>query len=108
MSHNKFKAGETQGTYVPTEPATAEEILAMANRLARARVTKGKALTSPSLTQLPANPCWGYERGYSPSLFWIANTALSSSRNCSKAHWMQLPSTRGSGQGRAGLQMRRP
>ena len=50
MPTNKFKAGETQGTYVLTEPVTTEEILAMANRLARARVTKGKALTSPSLT----------------------------------------------------------
>ena len=60
MSHNKFKAGETQGTYVLTEPATAEEILVMANRLARARVTKGKALTSPSLTyrQRAAEPAW--------------------------------------------------
>lgn len=48
--HQKFKAGESPGTYVLTEPATAEEILAMANRLARSRLSKGKALTSPSLT----------------------------------------------------------
>ncbi len=60
MSHNKFKAGETRGTYILTEPATTEEILAMANRLARARVTKGKALTSPeSHLQLPADPAAG-------------------------------------------------
>jgi len=46
MSHNKFKAGETQGTYVLTEPATAEEILAMG---------QGVDLAKPHL-QLPTNP----------------------------------------------------
>lgn len=50
MPNNKFKAGENQGTYVLTEPATAEEILAMANYLARSRLAKGNALTSPSIT----------------------------------------------------------
>ena len=50
MSHNKFKAGETRGTYVLAEPVTAEEILTMANKLARSKLSKGKALTSPSLT----------------------------------------------------------
>ena len=70
MSHNKFKAGETQGTYVLTEPATAEEILAMANRLARARVTKGKALTSPSLTYSCLQTLLqGYEREVFAILF---------------------------------------
>lgn len=50
MPHDKFKAGETRGTYVLAAPVTADDILDMANRLARAQVTKGKALTSPSLT----------------------------------------------------------
>lgn len=50
MSHTKFKAGETRGTYVLAEPVTAEEILTMANKLARSKLSKGKALTSPSLT----------------------------------------------------------
>jgi len=49
MNH-KFKAGETRGTYVLAEPVTAEEILTMANKLARSKLSKGKALTSPSLT----------------------------------------------------------
>ncbi|GAA4498814.1 RadC family protein [Pseudaeromonas paramecii] len=48
--HHKFKAGETRGTYVLAEPVTAEEILTMANKLARSKLSKGKALTSPSLT----------------------------------------------------------
>jgi DNA repair protein RadC len=70
MSHNKFKAGETQGTYVLTEPVTTEEILAMANRLARARVTKGKALTSPSLTYSCLQTLLqGYEREVFAILF---------------------------------------
>ena len=70
MPSNKFKAGETQGTYVLTEPVTTEEILAMANRLARARVTKGKALTSPSLTYSCLQTLLqGYEREVFAILF---------------------------------------
>ncbi len=95
MSHSKFKAGENQGTYVLTEPVTTEEILAMANRLARARVAKGKALTSPSLTYSCLQTLLQVMSArYSPSCFWIANTALSSSRSCSKARWMPLRSIR--------------
>lgn len=70
MSHSKFKAGETPGTYVLTEPATVEEILVMANRLARARVTKGKALTSPNLTYSSLQTLLqGYEREVFAVLF---------------------------------------
>jgi DNA repair protein RadC len=70
MPTNKFKAGETQGTYVLTEPATVEDILNMANRLARARVTKGKALTSPSLTYSCLQTLLqGYEREVFAILF---------------------------------------
>ena len=70
MSHNKFKAGETQGTYVLTEPATVEDILHMANRLARTRVTKGKALTPPSLTYSCLQTLLqGYEREVFAILF---------------------------------------
>ena len=70
MPSNKFKAGETQGTYVLTEPVTTEEILAMANRLARAQVTKGKALTSPSLTYSCLQTLLqGYEREVFAILF---------------------------------------
>mgnify|MGYP003490208998 FL=1 len=70
MPTNKFKAGETQGTYVLTEPVTTEEILAMANRLARARVTKGKVLTSPSLTYSCLQTLLqGYEREVFAILF---------------------------------------
>lgn len=70
MPTHKFKAGETQGTYVLTEPVTTEEILAMANRLARARVTKGKALTSPSLTYSCLQTLLqGYEREVFAILF---------------------------------------
>lgn len=50
MPNHKFIAGENRGTYVLVEPVTAEDILAMANRLARSRLAKGKALTSPNLT----------------------------------------------------------
>jgi hypothetical protein len=39
MPTHKFKAGENQSTYVLTEPVTTEEILAMANRLARIPLT---------------------------------------------------------------------
>ena len=70
MPTHKFKAGETQGTYVLTEPVTTEEILAMANQLARARVTKGKALTSPSLTYSCLQTLLqGYEREVFAILF---------------------------------------
>jgi len=70
MPSNKFKAGETRGTYILTEPATAEEILAMANRLARAQVTKGKALNSPSLTYSCLQTLLqGYEREVFAILF---------------------------------------
>ena len=70
MPTHKFKAGETQGTYVLTEPVTTEEILAMANRLARARVTKGRALTSPSLTYSCLQTLLqGYEREVFAILF---------------------------------------
>ena len=70
MSHSKFKAGETQGTYVLTEPATAEEILAMANRLARAQVSKGKVFILLSLTYSCLQTLLqGYEREVFAILF---------------------------------------
>ena len=70
MPTHKFKTGETQGTYVLTEPVTIEEILAMANRLARARVAKGKALTSPNLTYSCLQTLLqGYEREVFAILF---------------------------------------
>ncbi len=70
MPTHKFKAGENKGTYVLTEPVTTEEILAMANQLARARVTKGKALTSPSLTYSCLQTLLqGYEREVFAILF---------------------------------------
>ena len=50
MRYSKFKAGEAKGTYVLEGPVTADEILTMANQLARSKLTKGQALTSPSLT----------------------------------------------------------
>jgi DNA repair protein RadC len=50
VRYTKFKAGETKGTYVLASPVTAEEILTMANQLARARLAKGRALTSPNET----------------------------------------------------------
>lgn len=87
MSHSKFKAGETQGTYVLTEPATAEEILAMANRLARARVTKGKALTSPSLTYSCLQTLLqGYEREVFAILFLVRIPAKLNSHSGQREH----------------------
>ena len=50
MRYSKFKAGEAKGIYVLEGPVTADEILTMANQLARSKLTKGQALTSPSLT----------------------------------------------------------
>lgn len=43
MHYSKFKAGEAKGTYVLEGPATADEILVMANQLASAKPADGKA-----------------------------------------------------------------
>ena len=70
MRYSKFKAGEAKGTYVLEGPVTADEILTMANQLARSKLTKGQALTSPSLTYSCLQTLLqGYEREVFAILF---------------------------------------
>ena len=70
MRYSKFKAGEAKGTYVLEGPVTADEILTMANQLARSKLTKGQALTSPNLTYSCLQTLLqGYEREVFAILF---------------------------------------
>jgi DNA repair protein RadC len=46
MRYHKLKAGECPGTYVVTEPVTEQDLLRIANQIARKRLAKGTAITS--------------------------------------------------------------
>jgi DNA repair protein RadC len=46
MRYHKLKAGECPGTYVVTEPVTEQDLLRIANQIARKRLAKGSAITS--------------------------------------------------------------
>ncbi|MGL6559209.1 MULTISPECIES: RadC family protein [Aeromonas] len=46
MRYHKLKAGECPGTYVVTEPVTEQDLLRIANQIARQRLGKGAAITS--------------------------------------------------------------
>ena len=41
MRYHKLKAGECPGTYVVTEPVTEQDLLRIANQIARKRLAKG-------------------------------------------------------------------
>lgn len=46
MRYHKLKAGECPGTYFVTEPVTEQDLLRIANQIARKRLAKGTAITS--------------------------------------------------------------
>ncbi|WLD19814.1 RadC family protein [Aeromonas veronii] len=46
MRYHKLKAGECPGTYVVTETVTEQDLLRIANQIARKRLAKGTAITS--------------------------------------------------------------
>jgi len=46
MRYHKLKAGECPGTYLVTEPVTEQDLLRIANQIARKRLAKGSAITS--------------------------------------------------------------
>ena len=48
MRYHKMTAGEHPGTYVVTEPITEQDLLTMANQIARKRLAKGMAITDAS------------------------------------------------------------
>jgi len=52
MRYHKLKAGECPGTYVVTEPVTEQDLLRIANQIARKRLAKGTAITSTTETLL--------------------------------------------------------
>ncbi|MBW3844803.1 RadC family protein [Aeromonas hydrophila] len=46
MRYHKLEAGQCPGTYVVTEPVTEQDLLRIANQIARKRLAKGTAITS--------------------------------------------------------------
>ena len=46
MRYHKLRAGEIPGTYIVTGPVTEQDLLLMANQIARKRLAKGTAITS--------------------------------------------------------------
>ena len=48
MTHAKLKAGEVAGTYHVTSPVTETDIIPMAKRFARRKLSKGRKITQPS------------------------------------------------------------
>lgn len=51
MLHYKLKAGEIPGTYLVTAPVTDDELLTIANQIARTRLASGEAVTSKEAAQ---------------------------------------------------------
>lgn len=51
MLHNKLIAGETSGTYRVTDLVTADDLLTIAQAVARQKLAKSTALTDKYLTQ---------------------------------------------------------
>lgn len=51
MRYHKLKAGECPGTYVVTEPVTEQDLLRIANQIARQKLAKGEAITDKHLAQ---------------------------------------------------------
>ena len=52
MRYHKLRAGEIPGTYVVTEPVTEQDLLLMANQIARKRLAKGTADAAQRLQTL--------------------------------------------------------
>lgn len=51
MLHHKLIAGETPGTYLVTELINEEDLLTIANQIARQKLAKGEAITDKHLAQ---------------------------------------------------------
>ncbi len=51
MLHHKLIAGETPGTYLVTELINEEDLLTIANQIARQKLAKGIAITDKYLLQ---------------------------------------------------------
>ena len=51
MLHYKLKTGEIPGTYLVTAPITDDELLTIANQIARTRLATGEAVTSKDAAQ---------------------------------------------------------
>ncbi|WP_429060374.1 RadC family protein [Aeromonas veronii] len=51
MLHHKLIAGEIPGTYIVTELINEEELLTIANQIARQKLAKGEAITDKHLAQ---------------------------------------------------------
>lgn len=49
MRYHKLNAGERPGTYVVTNPVTEQDLLHIANQIARKRLAKGTAITSSTV-----------------------------------------------------------
>lgn len=55
MLHHKLIAGEIPGTYLVTELINEEELLTIANQIARQKLAKGEAIRSVALLGLPTS-----------------------------------------------------
>ena len=51
MLHHKLIAGEIPGTYLVTELIHEEDLLTIANQIARQKLAKGEAITDKHLAQ---------------------------------------------------------
>lgn len=51
MLHHKLIAGERPGTYLVTELINEEDLLTIANQIARQKLAKGEAITNKHLAQ---------------------------------------------------------
>ena len=59
MRYHKMTAGEHPGTYVVTEPITEQDLLTMANQIARKRLAKGMAITDAKALETRLNSIVG-------------------------------------------------
>lgn len=51
MLHHKLIAGEQPGTYLVTEPVTDEELLTIANQIARTHLATGEPVTNKHIAR---------------------------------------------------------
>ena len=87
MLHHKLIAGEIPGTYLVTELINEEDLLTIANQIARQKQAKGEAITDKHLAQQALQTLLqSREHEVFAMLFWTTNTGCLRLKSCSTVH----------------------
>jgi len=106
MLHHKLIAKEQPGTYLITEPITDEELMTIANQIARSHLATGEPITNKHIARRALQTLLqNRDHGCLVPCFWITSTGSWPMRSCFTALWIAPASIpRGSGQASAGHQ----